>query len=58
MRETVVELPFAADSCPCVEELRTVLSLTVGIRDSVGCAAGVLSAALGGFGNMAEGNYR
>jgi hypothetical protein len=32
-RETVVELPFAADRCPCVEKLRTVLSLTVGIRD-------------------------
>jgi hypothetical protein len=32
-RETVVELPFAADCCPCVEQLRTVLPLTVGIRD-------------------------
>jgi hypothetical protein len=32
-RETVVELPWAADSCPCVEKLRTVLPLTVGIRD-------------------------
>jgi hypothetical protein len=31
----VVELPFAADSCPCVEKLRTVLSLTGGIRDGV-----------------------
>jgi hypothetical protein len=29
----VVELPFAADSCPCVEKLRTVLPFTVGIRD-------------------------
>jgi hypothetical protein len=29
-----VELPWAADSCPCVEKLRTVLPLTVGIRDS------------------------
>jgi hypothetical protein len=28
-----VELPFAADCCPCVEKLRTVLPLTVGIRD-------------------------
>ena len=27
------ELPFAADCCPCVEKLRTVLPLTVGIRD-------------------------
>jgi hypothetical protein len=26
-------LPWAADSCPCVEKLRTVLPLTVGIRD-------------------------
>jgi hypothetical protein len=34
-RETVVELPFAADCCPCVEKLRTVLPLTVGIRDGV-----------------------
>ena len=32
-RETVVELPFAADWCPCVEKLRTVLPFTVGIRD-------------------------
>ena len=32
-RETVVELPWAADSCPWVEKLRTVLPLTVGIRD-------------------------
>jgi hypothetical protein len=30
----VVELPFAADCCPCVEKLRTVLPLPVGIRDS------------------------
>jgi hypothetical protein len=29
----VVELPFAADCCPCVDKLRTVLPLTVGIRD-------------------------
>jgi hypothetical protein len=34
-RETVVELPWAADNCPCVEKLRTVLPLTVGIRDGV-----------------------
>jgi hypothetical protein len=34
-RETVVELPFAADCCPCVEKLRTVVPLTVGIRDGV-----------------------
>ena len=32
-RETVDELSFAADCCPCVEKLRTVLPLTVGIRD-------------------------
>jgi hypothetical protein len=32
--ETVVELPWAADSCPWVGKLRTVLPLTVGIRDS------------------------
>jgi hypothetical protein len=29
-RETVVELPFAADCCPCVEKLRTVLPLMLG----------------------------
>jgi hypothetical protein len=29
----VVELPFAADCPPCVEKLRTVLPLTVGVRD-------------------------
>jgi hypothetical protein len=29
------ELPFAADCCPCVEKLRTVLPLTVGSRDGV-----------------------
>ena len=34
-RETVVELPFAAECCPCVEKLRTVLPLTGGIRDGV-----------------------
>ena len=33
---TVVELPFAADCCPCVEKLRTVLPFTVGIRDGRG----------------------
>jgi hypothetical protein len=32
-RETVVELPFAAGCCPCVERLRTVLPVTVGTRD-------------------------
>jgi hypothetical protein len=34
-RETVAELPWAADSCPCEEKLRTVLPLPVGIRDGV-----------------------
>jgi hypothetical protein len=29
----VDELPFAADRCPCVEKLRTVLPIIVGIRD-------------------------
>jgi hypothetical protein len=29
------EFPFAADCCPCVEKLRTVLPSTVGIRDGV-----------------------
>jgi hypothetical protein len=39
-RETVVELPFAADCCPCVEQLRTVLPLTVGYQRRCG-AVGV-----------------
>jgi hypothetical protein len=30
-----LSFPWAADSCPCVEKLRTVLPLTVGIRDGV-----------------------
>jgi hypothetical protein len=34
-RETVVELRFAANRCPRVEKLRTVLPLTACIRDSV-----------------------
>jgi hypothetical protein len=29
----MVELPWAADGCPWVGKLRTVLPLTVGIRD-------------------------
>ena len=29
----MVELPWAADSCPWVGKLRTVVPLTVGIRD-------------------------
>jgi hypothetical protein len=33
--ETVVGLPWAAGSCPWVGKLRTVLPLTVGIRDGV-----------------------
>jgi hypothetical protein len=34
-RFTVVELPFGADRRPWEENLRTVLPLTVGIRDGV-----------------------
>jgi hypothetical protein len=34
LTETVVGLAWAADSCPWVGKLRTVLPLTVGIRDS------------------------
>jgi hypothetical protein len=41
----VVELPFAADCCPWVEKLRTVLPLTVGFRDSVVHLTGVRWAA-------------
>jgi hypothetical protein len=32
--ETVDEFRWAADSCPCVGKLRTVLPSTVGIRGS------------------------
>jgi hypothetical protein len=46
-REAVVELPWAADCCPCVEKLRTVLPVTVGIRASavqlVSIVGGVVS---------------
>ena len=42
-RETVVELPFAADCCPCVEKLRTVVPLTVGIRDGAVQLVSILS---------------
>jgi hypothetical protein len=41
----VVELPFAADCCPCVEKLQTVLPLTVGIRDGVVQLVSTLSSA-------------
>jgi hypothetical protein len=39
----VVELPFAADCCPCVEKLRTVVPLTVGIRDGAVQLVSILS---------------
>jgi hypothetical protein len=45
-RETVVELPWAADCCPCVEKLRTVLPFTVGIRDGVVHSVSTLSGAV------------
>jgi hypothetical protein len=32
-RDSGLELPFAADCCPCAEKLRTVLPFTVDIRD-------------------------
>jgi hypothetical protein len=44
-RESLVELPWAADSGPCVEKLRTALPSTVGIRD--GAVQLVLTAAAG-----------
>jgi hypothetical protein len=46
-RETVVELPWAADCCPYVEKLRTALPLTVGIRHGVVHAVGVLPFSIG-----------
>jgi hypothetical protein len=45
--ETVVGLPWAADSCPSVEKLRTVLPLTVDIRD--GAVHLVCERSVGGF---------
>jgi hypothetical protein len=42
----VVELPFAADCCPCVDKLRTVLPLTVGIRDGVVLLVSTLGSAV------------
>jgi hypothetical protein len=68
-RETVVELPWAADGFPCVEKLRTVLPLTGGIRDGAerwvrGCTAQVASmdkkreqTLLGGRGVPGAGTY-
>jgi hypothetical protein len=42
----VVELPWAADSCPWVEKLRTVLPLTVAIRDSAVHLVSILGSAV------------
>jgi hypothetical protein len=42
----VVELPWAADCCPCVEKLRTVLPLAVGIRDGAVHLASTLGSAV------------
>jgi hypothetical protein len=42
----VVELPFAADCCPCVEKLRTVLPFTVGLRDGAVQLVSILSSAV------------
>jgi hypothetical protein len=51
----VVELPCAADCCPCVENLRTVLPSTVGIRDgAVQLVSTLGSARLGGGGGVAQ----
>jgi hypothetical protein len=46
-RETAVELPFAADCCPCLDKLRTVLPFTVGIRDGVVHLVSTLGSAVG-----------
>jgi hypothetical protein len=45
-RETVVELPFAAGCFPCVEKLRTLSPLTVGIRDGAVQLVSTLSSAV------------
>jgi hypothetical protein len=44
----VVELPWAADCCPCVEKLRTVLPFTVGIRDGAVQMVSTLRSRVGG----------
>jgi hypothetical protein len=55
-RETTVKLPFAADCCPCVEKLRTVLPSTVGIRDGavklVSTLNSVITSARAGLGSI------
>ena len=45
-RETVVRLPFAAECCPCVDKLRTVLPFAVGIRDGVVHSVSTLGSAV------------
>jgi hypothetical protein len=56
----VVELPFAAECCPCVEKLRTVLPFTVGIRDGPVQLVSTLGSVASGGGDAAKdtGLYR
>jgi hypothetical protein len=46
-RETVVSSFLSLTFCPCVEKLRTVLPLTVGIRDGVVQLVSILGSAAG-----------
>ena len=46
----MVELPWAADCCPCVEKLRTVLPFTAGIRDGAVHLVSTLCPRWGGAG--------
>jgi hypothetical protein len=54
-RETLVELPWAAGSCPCVEKLRAVLPFTVGIRDGVVHLVPTLGGVIGGAASTRNG---
>jgi hypothetical protein len=51
----VVRPPFAADCCPCVEKLRTVLPFSVGIRDGAVHLVSTLGSAVISHEQRAEG---
>jgi hypothetical protein len=56
-RETVVELPWPADCCPCVEKLRTVLPITVGIRDGMVQLVSTLGSAVMSWVGVDDGSH-
>ena len=53
-RETVVELPFAADSCPCAVEAASRVTINCGIRDSVVQLVSYLGERVGGVGGVGD----